>query len=40
MAEQQFVAELGRQDPVAAAKQVMKFKGILDEFQFPWYFTD
>ncbi|WFD27311.1 hypothetical protein MNAN1_002307 [Malassezia nana] len=40
MAEQQFVAELGRQDPVAAAKQVMKFKGILDEFQLPWYFTD
>ena len=40
MEEQQLVSELGRQDPVAAAKHVLKFDGILNPFQLPWHFTN
>lgn len=40
MEEQQLVSELGRQDPVEAAKQVLKFDGLLDQFQMPWISSD
>ncbi|WFD20150.1 hypothetical protein MCAP1_002394 [Malassezia caprae] len=41
MNEQQFVAELGRQDPVEAAKEVLnKFDGILDPDEGLWYKND
>ncbi|WFD27312.1 hypothetical protein MNAN1_002308 [Malassezia nana] len=40
MAEQYYVAELGRQDPVSAAKQVLKFDHILDPDEGLWYKND
>lgn len=40
MEEQQLVAELSRRSPVEAAKKVLKFNGILNEFQLPWCITN
>lgn len=40
MDKQQQVAELGRKDPVAAAKEVLKFDGILDPDEGLWYKND
>ncbi|WFD27314.1 hypothetical protein MNAN1_002310 [Malassezia nana] len=39
-AEQYYVAELGRQDPVGAAKEVLKFDGIFDPNEGLWYSND
>lgn len=40
MSEQELVSELGRQDPVLAAKEVLKFDGILDPFEGLWFKND